>query len=241
MIRRPPRSTQGVSSAASDVYKRQGINAEYMGDVIESAFILGIGDEPDNMDSNIMQKDHPIPKEEDTKLEKHESNTCAKEEKLELVVTTSHEEKKDTEVQEIGSSKNVILSQIEKVEDFSGKKKGLEIEKSEIKSNSESNIKSKDDVMEESLKNNYEEKEVEYSPKDQRKKEEPNKNEIVFLSKEQHIEKIPLKEESKEIEVVSSSREEEKQNQIKLQQENLIKPEIKANTEQKKEETKKKK
>eukprot|EP00831_Metopus_contortus_P011352 TRINITY_DN14509_c0_g1_i2.p1 TRINITY_DN14509_c0_g1~~TRINITY_DN14509_c0_g1_i2.p1 ORF type:complete len:157 (+),score=27.19 TRINITY_DN14509_c0_g1_i2:115-585(+) len=30
MIRRPPRSTQGVSSAASDVYKRQ-INAEYMG------------------------------------------------------------------------------------------------------------------------------------------------------------------------------------------------------------------
>eukprot|EP00831_Metopus_contortus_P021323 TRINITY_DN19513_c0_g1_i4.p1 TRINITY_DN19513_c0_g1~~TRINITY_DN19513_c0_g1_i4.p1 ORF type:complete len:241 (+),score=42.08 TRINITY_DN19513_c0_g1_i4:133-855(+) len=32
MIRRPPRSTQGVSSAASDVYKRQGINAEYMGD-----------------------------------------------------------------------------------------------------------------------------------------------------------------------------------------------------------------
>ena len=25
MIRRPPRSTQGVSSAASDVYKRQGI------------------------------------------------------------------------------------------------------------------------------------------------------------------------------------------------------------------------
>eukprot|EP00831_Metopus_contortus_P000038 TRINITY_DN10015_c0_g1_i5.p1 TRINITY_DN10015_c0_g1~~TRINITY_DN10015_c0_g1_i5.p1 ORF type:complete len:434 (-),score=69.53 TRINITY_DN10015_c0_g1_i5:36-1337(-) len=35
MIRRPPRSTQGVSSAASDVYKRQGINAEYMGGVEE--------------------------------------------------------------------------------------------------------------------------------------------------------------------------------------------------------------
>eukprot|EP01017_Pseudomicrothorax_dubius_P008416 TRINITY_DN12760_c0_g1_i1.p1 TRINITY_DN12760_c0_g1~~TRINITY_DN12760_c0_g1_i1.p1 ORF type:complete len:351 (+),score=51.50 TRINITY_DN12760_c0_g1_i1:30-1082(+) len=31
MIRRPPRSTQSRSSAASDVYKRQGINAEYMG------------------------------------------------------------------------------------------------------------------------------------------------------------------------------------------------------------------
>eukprot|EP01015_Nassula_variabilis_P006991 TRINITY_DN1531_c0_g1_i9.p1 TRINITY_DN1531_c0_g1~~TRINITY_DN1531_c0_g1_i9.p1 ORF type:complete len:131 (+),score=90.22 TRINITY_DN1531_c0_g1_i9:1-393(+) len=30
MIRRPPRSTQSRSSAASDVYKRQ-INAEYMG------------------------------------------------------------------------------------------------------------------------------------------------------------------------------------------------------------------
>ena len=26
MIRRPPRSTQGVSSAASDVYKRQGLD-----------------------------------------------------------------------------------------------------------------------------------------------------------------------------------------------------------------------
>ena len=28
MIRRPPRSTQGVSSAASDVYKRQGIHTQ---------------------------------------------------------------------------------------------------------------------------------------------------------------------------------------------------------------------
>eukprot|EP00656_Telonema_subtile_P023972 TRINITY_DN2568_c0_g1_i1.p1 TRINITY_DN2568_c0_g1~~TRINITY_DN2568_c0_g1_i1.p1 ORF type:complete len:166 (+),score=43.56 TRINITY_DN2568_c0_g1_i1:87-584(+) len=32
MIRRPPRSTLSSSSAASDVYKRQGINAEY-GDI----------------------------------------------------------------------------------------------------------------------------------------------------------------------------------------------------------------
>eukprot|EP00831_Metopus_contortus_P046380 TRINITY_DN37254_c0_g1_i1.p1 TRINITY_DN37254_c0_g1~~TRINITY_DN37254_c0_g1_i1.p1 ORF type:complete len:176 (-),score=49.35 TRINITY_DN37254_c0_g1_i1:4-531(-) len=40
MIRRPPRSTQGVSSAASDVYKRQGINAEYMG----ADIALGLGD-----------------------------------------------------------------------------------------------------------------------------------------------------------------------------------------------------
>eukprot|EP00828_Plagiopyla_frontata_P014030 TRINITY_DN1850_c0_g1_i3.p2 TRINITY_DN1850_c0_g1~~TRINITY_DN1850_c0_g1_i3.p2 ORF type:complete len:221 (+),score=41.93 TRINITY_DN1850_c0_g1_i3:102-764(+) len=31
MIRRPPRSTLSSSSAASDVYKRQGIKAEYMG------------------------------------------------------------------------------------------------------------------------------------------------------------------------------------------------------------------
>eukprot|EP00658_Telonema_sp_P-2_P067618 TRINITY_DN5653_c0_g1_i4.p1 TRINITY_DN5653_c0_g1~~TRINITY_DN5653_c0_g1_i4.p1 ORF type:complete len:232 (-),score=54.12 TRINITY_DN5653_c0_g1_i4:551-1246(-) len=31
MIRRPPRSTLSSSSAASDVYKRQGINAEYGG------------------------------------------------------------------------------------------------------------------------------------------------------------------------------------------------------------------
>ncbi|WP_460413912.1 hypothetical protein, partial [Staphylococcus aureus] len=28
MIRRPPRSTQGVSSAASDVYKRQSLRSE---------------------------------------------------------------------------------------------------------------------------------------------------------------------------------------------------------------------
>eukprot|EP00825_Cyclidium_porcatum_P019593 TRINITY_DN222_c0_g1_i1.p1 TRINITY_DN222_c0_g1~~TRINITY_DN222_c0_g1_i1.p1 ORF type:complete len:295 (-),score=41.31 TRINITY_DN222_c0_g1_i1:445-1329(-) len=34
MIRRPPRSTHCISSAASDVYKRQGINAEYMGKYI---------------------------------------------------------------------------------------------------------------------------------------------------------------------------------------------------------------
>eukprot|EP00825_Cyclidium_porcatum_P019598 TRINITY_DN2230_c0_g1_i3.p1 TRINITY_DN2230_c0_g1~~TRINITY_DN2230_c0_g1_i3.p1 ORF type:complete len:744 (-),score=143.38 TRINITY_DN2230_c0_g1_i3:71-2302(-) len=34
MIRRPPRSTHCISSAASDVYKRQGINAEYMGDIL---------------------------------------------------------------------------------------------------------------------------------------------------------------------------------------------------------------
>eukprot|EP00658_Telonema_sp_P-2_P051101 TRINITY_DN39128_c0_g1_i1.p1 TRINITY_DN39128_c0_g1~~TRINITY_DN39128_c0_g1_i1.p1 ORF type:complete len:153 (-),score=29.76 TRINITY_DN39128_c0_g1_i1:141-599(-) len=33
MIRRPPRSTLSSSSAASDVYKRQGINAEYGVDV----------------------------------------------------------------------------------------------------------------------------------------------------------------------------------------------------------------
>ena len=28
MIRRPPRATQGVSAAASDVYKRQGVDRE---------------------------------------------------------------------------------------------------------------------------------------------------------------------------------------------------------------------
>eukprot|EP00825_Cyclidium_porcatum_P023368 TRINITY_DN256_c0_g1_i2.p1 TRINITY_DN256_c0_g1~~TRINITY_DN256_c0_g1_i2.p1 ORF type:complete len:504 (+),score=71.90 TRINITY_DN256_c0_g1_i2:147-1658(+) len=36
MIRRPPRSTHCISSAASDVYKRQGINAEYMGKYINN-------------------------------------------------------------------------------------------------------------------------------------------------------------------------------------------------------------
>eukprot|EP00831_Metopus_contortus_P045789 TRINITY_DN36720_c0_g1_i1.p1 TRINITY_DN36720_c0_g1~~TRINITY_DN36720_c0_g1_i1.p1 ORF type:complete len:171 (-),score=20.63 TRINITY_DN36720_c0_g1_i1:23-535(-) len=39
MIRRPQRSTQGVSSAASDVYKRQGINAEYMGGAATADFV----------------------------------------------------------------------------------------------------------------------------------------------------------------------------------------------------------
>ena len=33
MIRRPPRSTQGVSSAASDVYKRQGYRFKDGGDL----------------------------------------------------------------------------------------------------------------------------------------------------------------------------------------------------------------
>eukprot|EP00825_Cyclidium_porcatum_P014601 TRINITY_DN17895_c0_g1_i2.p3 TRINITY_DN17895_c0_g1~~TRINITY_DN17895_c0_g1_i2.p3 ORF type:complete len:170 (-),score=12.19 TRINITY_DN17895_c0_g1_i2:214-723(-) len=36
MLRRPPRSTHCISSAASDVYKRQGINAEYMGMVADT-------------------------------------------------------------------------------------------------------------------------------------------------------------------------------------------------------------
>eukprot|EP00825_Cyclidium_porcatum_P025170 TRINITY_DN27436_c0_g1_i2.p1 TRINITY_DN27436_c0_g1~~TRINITY_DN27436_c0_g1_i2.p1 ORF type:complete len:207 (-),score=36.58 TRINITY_DN27436_c0_g1_i2:45-665(-) len=36
MIRRPPRSTHCISSAASDVYKRQGINAEYMGSILQT-------------------------------------------------------------------------------------------------------------------------------------------------------------------------------------------------------------
>eukprot|EP00831_Metopus_contortus_P012873 TRINITY_DN15192_c0_g1_i2.p1 TRINITY_DN15192_c0_g1~~TRINITY_DN15192_c0_g1_i2.p1 ORF type:complete len:169 (+),score=53.02 TRINITY_DN15192_c0_g1_i2:114-620(+) len=38
MIRRPPRSTQGVSSAASDVYKRQVST--------QSTWVIGIDDEP---------------------------------------------------------------------------------------------------------------------------------------------------------------------------------------------------
>ena len=37
MIRRPPRSTQGVSSAASDVYKRQ---AQYQSDELFTSEIL---------------------------------------------------------------------------------------------------------------------------------------------------------------------------------------------------------
>eukprot|EP00656_Telonema_subtile_P008338 TRINITY_DN13901_c0_g1_i1.p3 TRINITY_DN13901_c0_g1~~TRINITY_DN13901_c0_g1_i1.p3 ORF type:complete len:103 (-),score=32.21 TRINITY_DN13901_c0_g1_i1:240-548(-) len=36
MIRRPPRSTLSSSSAASDVYKRQGINAEYGGSALRN-------------------------------------------------------------------------------------------------------------------------------------------------------------------------------------------------------------
>ena len=36
MIRRPPRSTQGVSSAASDVYKRQLLDSENNNNLISS-------------------------------------------------------------------------------------------------------------------------------------------------------------------------------------------------------------
>eukprot|EP00825_Cyclidium_porcatum_P020998 TRINITY_DN23560_c0_g1_i2.p2 TRINITY_DN23560_c0_g1~~TRINITY_DN23560_c0_g1_i2.p2 ORF type:complete len:190 (+),score=51.21 TRINITY_DN23560_c0_g1_i2:112-681(+) len=39
MTRRPPRSTHCISSAASDVYKRQGINAEYMGVDLEASAV----------------------------------------------------------------------------------------------------------------------------------------------------------------------------------------------------------
>ena len=48
MIRRPPRSTQGVSSAASDVYKRQGQDEIWAHDmkladaVIEGAMSMGL-------------------------------------------------------------------------------------------------------------------------------------------------------------------------------------------------------
>src|SRR5450756_1211829 len=37
MIRRPPRSTQSRSSAASDVYKRQATSLDGHGDVLEAA------------------------------------------------------------------------------------------------------------------------------------------------------------------------------------------------------------
>ena len=40
MIRRPPRSTQGVSSAASDVYKRQVVVGTSMGGYIAASFAM---------------------------------------------------------------------------------------------------------------------------------------------------------------------------------------------------------
>eukprot|EP00658_Telonema_sp_P-2_P082083 TRINITY_DN8591_c0_g1_i1.p1 TRINITY_DN8591_c0_g1~~TRINITY_DN8591_c0_g1_i1.p1 ORF type:complete len:207 (+),score=79.37 TRINITY_DN8591_c0_g1_i1:136-756(+) len=43
MIRRPPRSTLSSSSAASDVYKRQGINAEY-GSTLTQTMALELSD-----------------------------------------------------------------------------------------------------------------------------------------------------------------------------------------------------
>ena len=50
MIRRPPRSTQGVSSAASDVYKRQGVGSCIMGAINKPALteLLGI-EEPQKL------------------------------------------------------------------------------------------------------------------------------------------------------------------------------------------------
>eukprot|EP00831_Metopus_contortus_P066005 TRINITY_DN58909_c0_g2_i2.p1 TRINITY_DN58909_c0_g2~~TRINITY_DN58909_c0_g2_i2.p1 ORF type:complete len:230 (-),score=38.77 TRINITY_DN58909_c0_g2_i2:70-759(-) len=49
MIRRPPRSTQGVSSAASDVYKRQGICSV----VKKYIFLISGSDNIDGRDINI--------------------------------------------------------------------------------------------------------------------------------------------------------------------------------------------
>ena len=43
MIRRPPRSTQGVSSAASDVYKRQALDSRTSRDVLN--FLKQLNDE----------------------------------------------------------------------------------------------------------------------------------------------------------------------------------------------------
>ena len=40
MIRRPPRSTQGVSSAASDVYKRQPLPYAHFVQILVDTFVL---------------------------------------------------------------------------------------------------------------------------------------------------------------------------------------------------------
>ena len=45
MIRRPPRSTQGVSSAASDVYKRQHLAVTKLDGTARGGVVIGISDQ----------------------------------------------------------------------------------------------------------------------------------------------------------------------------------------------------
>ena len=56
MIRRPPRSTQGVSSAASDVYKRQMQNIEIIKTDLENELLYLKGSIPGSKNAEILVK-----------------------------------------------------------------------------------------------------------------------------------------------------------------------------------------
>ena len=50
MIRRPPRSTQGVSSAASDVYKRQ-VQALFAQEKPVPVYFIGVGEKLEDLET----------------------------------------------------------------------------------------------------------------------------------------------------------------------------------------------
>ena len=57
MIRRPPRSTQGVSSAASDVYKRQVLMAQIAGALngVATKIAISINEVPSGLARSLKQ------------------------------------------------------------------------------------------------------------------------------------------------------------------------------------------
>ena len=69
MIRRPPRSTQGVSSAASDVYKRQ-VNS-VMGLLLAVESGVGLAALPEYLGSNSSNVIKVLPKSEGPITEAH--------------------------------------------------------------------------------------------------------------------------------------------------------------------------
>eukprot|EP00825_Cyclidium_porcatum_P046870 TRINITY_DN7486_c0_g1_i1.p1 TRINITY_DN7486_c0_g1~~TRINITY_DN7486_c0_g1_i1.p1 ORF type:complete len:607 (-),score=172.29 TRINITY_DN7486_c0_g1_i1:384-2204(-) len=84
MIRRPPRSTHCISSAASDVYKRQGINAEYMGNLNQQNILKKF---KLNMEQKEVKDEKPQENEKDeqTGEQKMSKNALKKKQKQEEI------------------------------------------------------------------------------------------------------------------------------------------------------------
>eukprot|EP01017_Pseudomicrothorax_dubius_P017004 TRINITY_DN1927_c0_g1_i22.p1 TRINITY_DN1927_c0_g1~~TRINITY_DN1927_c0_g1_i22.p1 ORF type:complete len:156 (-),score=28.84 TRINITY_DN1927_c0_g1_i22:73-540(-) len=123
MIRRPPRSTQSRSSAASDVYKRQGINAEYMG----NRFLRNMADPINNFNSEFQSSGVRTggPEPDESEARRHRSYLDS--------ILSSYRESSGIHA-EIGPSfdpvKNALITEIQHLE---SKKKELEAQNQELK------------------------------------------------------------------------------------------------------------